>query len=115
MKSWAKLAVLVVAAVVGAQLLVRGWQPRRSSGAGASPAPSLSLADLGGKRIDLASLRGKVVAVNFWATWCAPCQFEIPEIAEVWRENRDRCFEVLGVAEESAVEDVRRMSPAIPY
>ncbi len=114
MKSWAKLAVLVVAALVGTQLLVRGWQPRRAT-EGSSRAPPLALTDLGGKPVDLASLRGKVVAVNFWATWCPPCQFEIPEIAEVWRQNRDKCFEVLGVAEESAVDDVKRMSSAIPY
>ena len=113
MKSWAKLAIVVLLAAAGTQLLLRG-QPRHSAEAGGR-APPLALADLAGKSVDLASLRGKVVAVNFWATWCPPCQFEIPDISEVWRENRDRCFEVLGVAEESAVEDVRKMSPGIPY
>jgi cytochrome c biogenesis protein CcmG/thiol:disulfide interchange protein DsbE len=40
---------------------------------------------------------------------------EIPELAQVWHANRDRCFELLGVAEESAPEDVLRMAPSIPY
>jgi cytochrome c biogenesis protein CcmG/thiol:disulfide interchange protein DsbE len=112
MKSWAKLAVLVVAAIVAGQLLVgRSSPPVPSGGA----APPLTLPDLQGRTVDLASLRGKVVAVNFWATWCGPCREEIPELAEVWTEHRGRCFELLGVAEESAREDVARVAAGIPY
>ncbi len=112
MKAWIKLAVLVVAAVVATQLLLRRPAPRVEHG---KPAPALALPDVSGRHVDLASLKGKVVAVNFWATWCPPCQLEIPELAEVWQENRDRCFEMLGVAEESAREDVQRMTSQIPY
>jgi cytochrome c biogenesis protein CcmG/thiol:disulfide interchange protein DsbE len=112
MRAWLKLAVLVVAAVVVTQLLVR--RPERSVRHG-EPAPALALPDLAGRRVDLASLKGKVVAVNFWATWCPPCRLEMPELVEVWQENKDRCFEVLGVAEESAREDVERMRSEIPY
>jgi cytochrome c biogenesis protein CcmG/thiol:disulfide interchange protein DsbE len=113
MNRWLKLVLLSVAAVVAMQLLVRspGSGPPASAGA----APRLALPDLDGHRVDLASLRGKVVAVNFWATWCGPCALEMPDLAEVWRENRDRCFELLGVAEESARADVARMAPSIPY
>ena len=108
---WWKVVLLVAAAVAITQAFVR--RPA-SRGAGA-PAPALALDDVRGAHHDLASLRGKVVAVNFWATWCAPCLQEMPELAEVWRRNRDRCFELLGVAEESDHADVLRMAGTVPY
>ncbi len=113
MNSWIKLALLAVAAVVALQLLFRGAEPGGVAESG--PAPRLALPTIDGRPVDLAALKGRVVAVNFWASWCAPCQLEIPELAEVWTENRDRCFELLGVAEESAREDVLEMAASIPY
>ncbi len=112
MNTWTKLVVLVVAVVVVTQLLVQRAQPPVPAG---EDAPPLALPDLRGGTVDLAKLRGKVVAVNFWASWCPPCREEIPELAEVWTDHRGRCFELLGVAEESAREDVARLATGIPY
>ncbi len=100
MSGWAKLAGLVVATLLGVQLLVQGTRSKGGVAVGA-PAPALALPDLDGHTFDLQKLKGRVVAVNFWATWCGPCQFELPTLAETWLKNHDRCFEILGVAEES--------------
>ena len=112
MTRWLKLALVALTAVVVTQLLVRRAEPVRTLG---QPAPPLALPDLSGRTVDLSSLRGKVVAVNFWASWCGPCQEELPALAEVWRAHRGRCFELLGVAEESGREDVAAMARGIPY
>jgi peroxiredoxin len=61
------------------------------------PAPAFALEDTAGRTVRLADLRGKVVLVNFWATWCAPCRTEMPEIEQVYREHRARGFEVVAI------------------
>jgi cytochrome c biogenesis protein CcmG/thiol:disulfide interchange protein DsbE len=112
MNRWLKILLLVVTAVIVTQLLVQRAAPPSSTG---DRAPPLALPDLNGRHVDLARLRGKVVAVNFWATWCSPCRDEIPELAQFWTEQKGRCFELVGVAEESAREDVAKVAASIPY
>jgi thiol-disulfide isomerase/thioredoxin len=64
----------------------------------AKPEPDLTLKDLDGKDVSLESLKGKVVLVNFWATWCEPCKIEIPELIELQQEYGPKGFTVLGIA-----------------
>jgi cytochrome c biogenesis protein CcmG/thiol:disulfide interchange protein DsbE len=64
----------------------------------AEPAPDLTLKDLDGKDVSLAQYKGKVVLVNFWATWCEPCRFEIPWLIEMQQKYGAQGFTILGVA-----------------
>jgi peroxiredoxin len=61
-----------------------------------------TLTDLQGKTWNLKSLRGKVVLVNFWATWCPPCRKEIPDLDALYGQFRDQGFVILGISDEDA-------------
>ena len=75
-----------------------------------SPAPEIVLQDLQGRDVKLSDLRGKVVLVNFWATWCKPCKEEMPAMQASYDKLRDKGFVVLAVNE---LEDTARVAEHI--
>lgn len=71
------------------------------------PAPAFSRAGLGNERVDLTAMRGKVVLLNFWATWCAPCQIEMPKF-EQWQDKyKNDGLAIVGVSMDDDAEPVK--------
>jgi peroxiredoxin len=66
--------------------------------ASSKPAPDFRLKDLSGKQVKLSDYRGKVVVINFWATWCAPCRSEVPDLVRLRELYHDRGLEVIGIS-----------------
>ncbi len=71
-------------------------------------APDFTLKDVNGKAVKLSDYKGKVVLLNFWATWCGPCKIEIPWFVEFEKQYKDQGFAVLGVAMDDEGWDVVR-------
>jgi thiol-disulfide isomerase/thioredoxin len=69
---------------------------------------SFSLADIDGNTVSLADYKGKVVLVDFWATWCGPCRQAVPHLKKLYEENRGKGFEILAIAMD---EDGQKVVP----
>jgi cytochrome c biogenesis protein CcmG, thiol:disulfide interchange protein DsbE len=70
-------------------------------------APAFSLVDLDGGHFRLSGYKGKVVLVNFWATWCTPCQEEMPRFVRFQREYGSKGFQVIGISMDDSDGPVR--------
>ncbi|MHB1225300.1 MAG: peroxiredoxin family protein [Gemmatimonadaceae bacterium] len=101
-----RLRRMLTPEIIGWALLVGFLAWRLSPQAGAAlgiasmnqPAPDFRLTTLDGAPVTRDSLRGKVVLLNFWATWCPPCRIEMPGFQDVYDDNRARGFVVLGIS-----------------
>ena len=92
--------------VVVALIIVIGWamismQRTATKGSSMGPAPNITIKVIDGEKTSLADLKGKVVLIDFWGTWCGPCRTSIPGIQRMYQKYKDRGFEVLGVAMET--------------
>ena len=120
------IAAFLVASAVAVYLLAgRGEGPASSSAPGAvattnSPdpdekAPALSGPTLDGRTLTLSGFAGKIVLVDFWATWCSPCQEEIPDLVKLRDRYKDEGFEILGVSmDEEGAKAVKKFAAKQP-
>ena len=76
--------------------------------------PPLKLPDAAGSELALAGLRGKIVVVNFWATWCEPCREEMPSLERLRKQMGEQKFEVVAVNVGEAPERVARFTREVP-
>jgi thiol-disulfide isomerase/thioredoxin len=102
-------------------LLATGWLTERDVPAGprinTGPVIELTGPGLNGKEISLAQLRGKVVIVDFWATWCPPCRGEMPNMKSIYRKHHENGLEIVGVSldEERRVLETYLREENIPW
>ena len=80
-------------------------------------APPLVLTTLDGSKFDLAKLRGKVVLVNYWATWCAPCRKEMPKLDAFYKKYQSQGLEIVGISIdfERDLEKSRKVAHTVAY
>lgn len=77
-------------------------------------APQFTLSTMQGSRVSLSSLRGKVILLNFWATWCTSCKMEMPSFNNFSKAYKDRGLVVVGVAMDKSKQDVQNYLSKAP-
>ena len=86
----------IVLAVIGLAVLAAGFYCAGQDSLG--PAPAFSLEDLSGETLELSQFSGKVLVLNFWATWCPPCRAEIPDFVSSYNRLRSKGLAIIGVS-----------------
>ena len=102
-----KTKIFFIIALLGVFLLLyQATLPNINGEENQELAPDFALKNLKGHTVRLADFTGKVVLLNFWATWCPPCRIEIPHLKELYAKYQDKGLEVVGVSLDHAGEGV---------
>ena len=84
-----------------------GISPLNSDNIINSKAPDFTLKDLNGKTVSLSAFKGKVILLNFWATWCPPCRAEMPSLNKLYNILKPRGLEVVAVSTDRSISDIK--------
>jgi thiol-disulfide isomerase/thioredoxin len=90
-------AILLLLILATQSIVVDGQADEKASPDRPPPAPQFTLKDFEGRVERLKDYKGKIVVINFWATWCAPCLAEIPEFVRLQRRYRNQGVQIIGV------------------
>ncbi|WP_051710412.1 TlpA family protein disulfide reductase [Andreprevotia chitinilytica] len=103
---WLAIAALCLATAIPSYAIDAG-----------KPAPAFTAKSLAAKSINLAVLAGKVVVINFWATWCSPCRQEMPALDAFYRQHQAEGLEVIGVSvdDNADLPLVKTLAQAVSY
>lgn len=117
LSSRAKTASLAPIAAAAAFLLATALGVARAEPEIGSAAPALVVTGLDGQTFDLAKLRGKVVLVNYWATWCAPCRKDMPKLNAFYRRHHQQNLEMIGISidRDRDLPKVRKVMTSLAY
>jgi thiol-disulfide isomerase/thioredoxin len=99
-------------AVLAAALLATAWPAAATDGA--VPAPAFSLASRAGGQVSLADLKGQVVMINFWASWCGPCRQEFPALDQIYAKYKPMGFTLVAINVESEKADAEKFLATTP-
>jgi peroxiredoxin len=94
--------IIAAAAAFTVLLVLAAACAQAKQDAQAVPAPDFSIKDLEGNTLNLAAYKGKVLVINFWATWCPPCRREIPDFIAAYKELKGEGLEILGLSVDEA-------------
>ncbi len=84
------------------------FSPFEIDGLEKNKAPDFTLKDLKGRELSLSSLKGKVVLLNFWATWCPPCKAEMPSLNRLYNDMAAHGIEIIAVSADISIDDVKK-------